>query len=226
MVSRPCKAVIFDLDGTLVDTLGDIAASMNAALAGRGYPTHARDEYRGLVGWGLRALAASALPPEARDEATVEACYAAALAAYLEKPTVHTRPYPGVRELLAALASRGIPCAVLSNKADAVVRVVVDSVLSAHAFCAVRGERPGIPHKPDPTSALDVASCLGADPREVLYLGDSGVDMKTARAAGFFAVGASWGFRDREELVRDGAEVVIDHPLELLRLLDAGRGID
>ena len=215
--------MIFDLDGTLVDTLDDIAASMNAALAARGYATRTSEEYRSLVGWGLRALAASVLPPEARDDATVDGCYADALAAYLERPAAHTRAYPGIPETLAAIAARGIPCAVLSNKADAVVRLVVDSVLDAGAFRAVRGERPGIPRKPDPTAALEVASRLGAEPQEVLYLGDSGVDMRTARAAGFFAVGASWGFRDREELVRDGAEVVIDHPIELIALLDGTR---
>lgn len=213
------KALIFDLDGTLVDTIGDVAASMNAALSARGYPTLEVSEYRKLVGWGLRALARATLPVTARDEATVEACYADALAAYIKKPAVLSVPYPGINELLAKLAERGLPCAVLSNKADPLVKAVVEAVLPGHAFRVLRGERPGVPHKPDPTSALEMAAALGAAPSEIVYLGDSGVDMKTAKSAGFFAVGAAWGFRDREELQRDGADAIIEHPLDLLTFL-------
>lgn len=213
------RALIFDLDGTLVDTIGDIAASMNISLAAHGFPTLESEAYRGIVGWGMKALARSALPPYARDEATVELCYAEALAAYLKNPTALSVPYPGIREMLAELARRDLPCAVLSNKADPVVRLVVETLLPDSGFRLLHGERPGVPHKPDPTSALGLAAALGARPSEVLYLGDSGVDMKTAKAAGFFAVGAAWGFRDRAELLRDGADVIIDRPLDLIALL-------
>jgi phosphoglycolate phosphatase len=213
------SALIFDLDGTLVDTIGDIAASMNSSLTAHGFPTLAPEAYRSMVGWGMRALARSALPSYAQDEATVERCYTDALAAYMKNPTALSVPYPGVRELLAELAQRGLPCAVLSNKADPVVRLVVETLLPDSGFRLLQGERPGVPHKPDPTSALGLAAALGVRPGKVLYLGDSGVDMKTAKAAGFFAVGAAWGFRDRSELLEDGADVIIESPLDLISLL-------
>jgi phosphoglycolate phosphatase len=213
------KALIFDLDGTLVDTIGDIAASMNSALAAHGYPVLETGAYRALVGWGMRSLARAALPPYARDDATVEECYSAALAAYMAKPAVHSIPYPGISELLAELTRRGLPSAVLSNKADPIVRLVVDTLFPDHGFSILRGSRPEEPLKPDPTTALALAATLGAAPYEVLYLGDSGIDMKTAKAAGFYAVGAAWGFRDRTELIADGADAVIDSPLDLLPLV-------
>jgi len=149
---------------------------------------------------GMRSLARAALPPHARDEATVDACYALALTAYMKAPAALSVPYPGIRELLVELRRRGVSRAVLSNKSDPVVRLVVDALLPGHGFSVLRGARPNEPLKPDPSIALEIASALGAEPRTVLYLGDSGIDMKTAKAAGFFAVGAAWASETGQSL--------------------------
>lgn len=213
------KAVIFDLDGTLVDTISDIAASMNAALASLGYPVHPDADYRAMVGRGLAVLARRALPPEARSEEIVEECRKRAFEAYLGAPADKSAPYPGIEQTLDALREKGIPCAVLTNKPDAVAALVVSKVLPGASFRAVVGAREGVPHKPDPTAALSLAASLGAFPRSVLLLGDSDVDVRTAQAAGFSSAGAAWGFRGRDELIMAGADLVLDKPTDLLAFI-------
>ena len=214
--------VIFDLDGTLVDTLEDIGDAMNRVLTAEGAPPHSYPEYRYLVGRGIWSLVAESLPAESRDEETVGRCFARMIADYGEHCLVKTRPYDGVAELLNALRERGVKLAVFSNKSHDLTLRVVEALLDAADFEAVTGARPGVPLKPDPKVALDIAAGMGLDPVRVAYLGDSLVDMQTATAAGMIAVGASWGFRTTAELIESGARVVIDHPLELLELHDRG----
>ncbi|MFA6506557.1 MAG: HAD family hydrolase [Treponemataceae bacterium] len=215
------KAIIFDLDGTLVDTIEDIAAAVNSALVSFGFPTHASGDYYRLVGNGMRNLVRNAAPVDFSDEAVLDACVAQAVREYAEKPAVFSKAYPGVPELLNELRARKMPAAILSNKPDGLTLLVVKAVLGNHSFSAVQGEKTGVPRKPDPTSALAIAALLGAKPREVLYLGDSDVDMHTARNAGFFAAGAAWGFRGSEELEAAGAQAMIESPIDLLKLLDS-----
>lgn len=211
------QAVVFDLDGTLLDSLEDIARAMNDALAGLGRPTHPVDAYRAFVGRGVEVLAARALREGHADLAprAVEAFRRA----YAERLVERTRPYPGVPALLDALAARGVPAAVLTNKPEPAARVLVERLLGAWPWAAVIGDRPGLPHKPDPTGAQAAARALGVAPADALLVGDSDVDVHTARAAGMVAVGAAWGFRGREELEAAGAEVVVERPEDVLALV-------
>ena len=214
--------VIFDLDGTLVDTLEDIGDAMNRVLAAEGAPPHSYLEYRYLVGRGIWNLVSESLPPGSRDEETVARCFERMIADYGDHCLDKTRPYPGVAELVSALGAQGVRLAVFSNKSHELTLRVVEALLDAGAFAAVAGAQAGVPLKPDPRVALDMAAGMGLDPARVAYLGDSLVDMQTATAAGMIAVGASWGFRTTAELVESGARVVIDHPRELLELRDHG----
>ena len=209
-------AVIFDLDGTLVDTLEDLAAAMNRTLRGRGFPVHPAGAYKLMVGDGFRSFAYRALPESERDEATVDSVRAEAAYYYAGHCVDLSRPYAGVPELLAALAAKALPMAVLSNKPDDLVQRVVEGLFSPGTFAIIRGETEGFPRKPDPASALDIAARLGARPGEALYLGDSNVDMATARAAGMVALGAAWGFRGEDELRAAGADAVLAAPIDLL----------
>jgi phosphoglycolate phosphatase len=210
--------VIFDLDGTLVDTLEDIGDAMNRVLAAEDVLPHSYQEYRYLVGRGLWNLAQESLPPALRDEETVARCYEGMMADYGEHSLVKTHLYDGVPALVRGLRDAGLPLAVFSNKSDALTRRVVEALLDLRDFTAVVGARAGVPLKPDPCVALELATHLQLAPERIAYLGDSLVDMQTATAAGMVAVGASWGFRTTEELVKSGARVVIDHPRELLEL--------
>jgi len=212
------KAIIFDLDGTLVDTIGDISFALNETLARHGFPLRQREELYRMVGNGMRNLARLAAPPETED-AVIDACAAEAAGIYAEDPAQYSKPYPGVVKMLKTLWASGIPTAIISNKPDRLTQLCVDGVLPGHAFRVVQGERAGVPRKPDPTTSLAIAATLGVLPSEVLYLGDSDVDMKTALAAGFHAVGAAWGFRGRAELEAAGAHDIIEKPLDLLGLL-------
>jgi len=211
--------IIFDLDGTLVDSLEDLADSMNVVLESRGYPTHPPAPYRRYVGDGIVNLVRRALPPEASDEDLVAECAELMREEYTRRETNKTRPYPGVPELLEALRSRGMRTAVLSNKPDDATGSIVAAVLLDHTFERVLGARPGVPLKPDPSSALELAADLGAHPEETIYVGDTDTDMQTGRRAGLFTVGVTWGFRDAQELLDSGADHIIDEPLELLELL-------
>ena len=209
-------AVLFDLDGTLLDTIGDLADSMNAALAALGHPTHPEEAYLRFVGDGVAELARRALPPARRDETSVRACIAAMKAEYAQRWDVRTHPYEGVPELLDALGARGIPVADLRNKMEDVTRVAVDHWFGLDRFAEVRGAREGVPRKPDPEAALAIAARLGVAPERVLYLGDTDTDMRTAVAAGMVPFGVLWGFRDEAELRENGARHLLRRPGELL----------
>jgi|ERR1035437_1503832 phosphoglycolate phosphatase len=216
----PFRATIFDLDGTLLDTLDDIANTANSVLAGRGFPTHPNADYRTFIGEGVVKLMLRALPNTHQDEATVQACVGDYVQEYERTWNALTRPYPGVPEMLDALVVRGLKLAVLSNKPDRFTQRCVDELLAKWAFDVVLGASDQFPRKPDPASAIETAKRLGVPPAECLYVGDSGVDMRTARAAHMCAVGALWGFRGREELLNDGAQFLIKKPSAALDLLN------
>ncbi len=209
-------AVIFDLDGTLADTLEDLARAVNGALGRHGYPVHPLDSYRKMVGDGFRILVTRALPEAERDHGRIEEIRAEAAADYEENCLVSTRAYGGVKELLSALEEAGVPMAILSNKPHGLCQRVVGGLFPGSNFVVVRGEAPGFPRKPDPASALDIAATMAIPPERLAYLGDSDIDMNTARAAGMAAIGAGWGFRGPAELLAAGASRVLCSPLELL----------
>ncbi|MDR1985499.1 MAG: HAD family hydrolase [Treponema sp.] len=214
------KAIIFDLDGTLVDTIADIAASMNRALELHGFPRVALQEYTSKVGWGIRRLALLALPPAVREGADGESIAGAvardATRFYTEQPLVYSTPYPGILELVAELKRRGFKTAVLTNKPDPVARLVIDALFPPGSFNRIQGDRIGQPRKPDPRSTRETLQALETSPEETLLVGDSEIDMEAAHAVGCYALGVSWGFRPRPVLERSGAARIIDRPAELL----------
>ncbi len=213
------KAVIFDLDGTLLDTIDDLADSMNFVLDRFQYPTHAVEKYKYFVGDGMLTLVKRALPQEVCTEETAVQCLEAMREEYAQRWADKSKPYKGIPELLDALQAKGIKINILSNKPHEFTQEVVKKLLPDWNFEIIFGERKGIPKKPDPAGALEICSLLGLKPEQVLYLGDTNTDMITANAAGMHAVGVTWGFRPAEELLEHGAKVLIDAPEELLSLL-------
>ena len=213
------KAVLFDLDGTLLDTLEDIARSMNAVLTNAGFPAHPVEAYRGFVGEGIANLVRRALPERCADERTVQKHVSAMIDEYGRRWAEHTRPYPEIPELLHALTARKFKMAVLSNKMDSFTRDMVKNLLADWQFEEVLGAQPSIPRKPDPAGALLISRQCGVLPEEFLYLGDSNTDMQTAVNAGMYPVGALWGFQSADQLLAAGAQKLIAKPLELLTLL-------
>ena len=210
-------AVLFDLDGTLLNTLHDVADSVNKGLANLGFPQHTEEEFKTLIGEGRDVLVRRALPSDHRDDATALKLLNLVNAYYSIHWADNTRPYPGVSELLDTLTMKGIKIAVLSNKADDLTNLCVTKLLSHWQFSLVAGSRPSVPNKPDPAAALQIAKLLNINPAQFLYLGDSDIDMNTANAAGMYAVGALWGFRSEKELLTAGAKAVIKHPAKLLK---------
>ena len=213
------RAVLFDLDGTLLDTLEDIADSANRVLASRGFPTRPLAVHKAAVGDGARKLMERVLPEVNRNPETIQDCFTAFRKDYGDHWNVKTRPYPGVTSMLDALEARGLKLAVLSNKPAEFTHKCVQGILSKWIFDPVIGAEEGRPNKPDPSGAFEVVRKLNISAQEFVYLGDSGVDMKTANAAGMFAVGALWGFRSREELEQNGARVLLERPQDLISLL-------
>jgi phosphoglycolate phosphatase len=213
-------AILFDLDGTLLDTLEDIAASMNAALVRGGFPPHPVQRYRQFVGGGVADLSMRVLPAGSGEEE------ARRVAGYMSEEyslrwADRTRPYPGVRALLDALRDAGVRRAVLSNKPDGFTVMLCKRFFLSDDFEIVRGSREGVPKKPDPAAALDIARGMGIDPARFIYLGDSGSDMKTALAAGMHPVGALWGFRGADEIAAAGAKLMLERPEEAVGLVRA-----
>ncbi len=210
-------AVIFDLDGTLVNSLADLAGATNYVLAGAGYPVHPVEAYRYFAGNGLGMLLRRALPT---GQPASEEAYAELLERVRQRYDAHwhdqTVPYPGMTGLLEELMRRGLPSMVLSNKPDPWVAPCVEHFFPGARFEVVRGALPGVPHKPDPQAALELAARVGIAPERVAFVGDSGVDMSTAVNAGMQGFGATWGFREREELLTAGARALLEQPADLL----------
>lgn len=214
-----CKAVLFDFDGTLLDSLEDLGAAANRVLASRGYPTHSIDAYRWFIGDGSAVLMERALPADQRSPDTISECLQILLADYEQNWHHATRIYDGIPQLLATLQDRQIAMAVVTNKPHPFTEMMIDHYFRDIPFGSVRGQQEGVPKKPDPHMARRAANDIGVPPNHCLFLGDSGVDMLTARAADMLAVGAGWGFRPHQELWEAGAAYVIDHPMELLDLI-------
>jgi phosphoglycolate phosphatase len=214
------RALLFDLDGTLLDTLQDIADSVNSALAYFGFPQHELDAYRYFVGDGGEMLAIRALPEDRRDQMTVGKVVARIDEAYSLRWANNTRPFQGIPELLDALTNIGIRMAILSNKGQSFAELTVSTLLPNWHFDLVVGAQPSIPRKPDPTTALQIAKQMSLIPTEFLYIGDSAVDMKTAVAANMYPIGALWGYRTADELLTGGARALVEKPTHVLSLLN------
>ena len=213
------KAVLFDLDGTLLDTIADLTDSMNIALNHLGFPGHDEESCKVFVGDGVEMFALRALPENKRDQATVAECVTLMRQEYTKRWASRTRPYDGIPQLLDELTSRNLQMAILSNKPHNSTKEMVATLLSKWRFNPVVGAQSYVPKKPDPTLARQISEELRIPPEQFLYLGDTGTDMKTAQASGMFAVGALWGFRPAEELKASGAQVLVEHPREFLELL-------
>ena len=213
----PIAAAIFDLDGTLIDSLADIGTSMNRALATHGLPTHPIDAYRRFVGEGVEVLTRKATGDHPTLQAAVLATYRGL---YAENLFGHTQPYAGIAEALTALKTRPVTLGVLSNKPHVSTQRLVAALFADVPFVAVNGQKADVPRKPDPTAALQMAAEFGVNPGDCAFIGDSAIDMGTAKAAGMFAIGVTWGFKSRDELHAFGADAVIDDPSELLTVLE------
>ena len=209
--------VIFDLDGTLLDTLQDLAAAVDHALEGRGFPLHTLQEYRSMVGHGVRNLVKNALPAEVRqDEALVDGCLADFTAYYTAHIDDRTRPYPGMAGLVEKLAGRGVRLAVASNKFQEGAEKLVAEFFPGIRFAAVLGNRPGCPLKPDPEIVNSVLRVTGSEKGAAVLVGDSPTDMKTAAAGGIAAIAVTWGYR---EMPPSASYALCSTPQELLSLL-------
>jgi len=214
------RAVIFDLDGTLLDTLEDLADSGNAVLKAHGFKPHDVEAYRTFIGDGMSKLVERIFPPDTvADPDVLEQRLLEYKAAYQDRWCNKTRVYDGIPELLAKLSELGVKTAVLSNKAHAFCLKCVDEYFGDRSWDAILGQREGVAQKPDAAGANDALEEMGVKSGEALFVGDSSVDMKTAVNAGIKAVGVSWGFRDREELIASGASIVIDAPMDLVGVL-------
>jgi phosphoglycolate phosphatase len=217
--SGPFRAVLFDLDGTLLDTLQDIAITMNTVLAGEGLPTHSMDEFRIMVGSGMRDLVTKALPEETRQAAAIEYHLGKMQERYADQWNEHSRPYDGIDRLLDAIDRLGLKKAILSNKPDHFTKICAEELLSRWHFDVVMGHHDGIVHKPDPSGALLVSQLLGVQPYSILYVGDSGIDMLTATASGMYPLGVLWGYRPASELTASGAVQIASSPDDIIDLL-------
>lgn len=210
------RLVIFDLDGTLLNTVADIAAATNHALAAYGYPTHPVDKIRCFVGNGINKLFERALPEGHKDEAEVLRIRAAFIPYYNEHGAERTFPYPGIPELLAQLQAQGIKLAVASNKYQEATAQLVAHFFPDIRFEAVLGQRREVPSKPNPRIVEEICALSGTERPDVLYVGDSGVDMETAANACVEVVGVTWGCRPRTELEKYEPDWLVDRAEEIL----------
>ena len=210
------KAAIFDLDGTLINSLEDLADSANAMLESYGFPTHPVEPYKYFVGNGSRKLIERCLPKEkANDPTFVDEALERYKNIYAKHTQDKTHVYDGILEMLNELKKRNIPMGICTNKHQSAAEDIVNAMFPAGMFQSIMGDQPGLPRKPDPKKVLMIAQKFGVQPKEVAYFGDTSVDMDTARNAGFLPVGVLWGFRPKEELIEHGAKVLLETPMEL-----------
>ena len=210
------KLAIFDLDGTLLDTVADLSEATNYALRTLGYPEHGKEEYRFLVGRGIYNLFRGALPKEEASEENVQKMASLFVPYYDSHMCDHTRPYEGIPEMLHRLTSQGVKAAVASNKYQAGSELLMRTFFPEVPFIAVYGQRDGFPIKPDPAIVKGIMDRIpGIAPEEVAYIGDSDVDMQTGKNAGIVTIGVSWGFRSVEELRACSPWKIVHSPKEL-----------
>lgn len=212
------KAFIFDLDGTLIDSLADIAESINRMLDARGYPRCEQGVFKQMVGDGMEKLVERALPQAVRSEELIRICVEEYRANYDMLWNAQTRPYPGVVAMLAELKGRGMRLGVISNKAHRFTVPMTEHFFGKACFDHILGQRAEVPRKPAPDGAHEMAAFLGMKTDELAYVGDSGIDMAFAKGSGMKAVGVRWGFRGEEELREHGADVIISSPADLFDL--------
>lgn len=212
------KAVLFDLDGTLADSLIDLADGVNRAIASKGFPTHEVEAFKYFVGDGIPKMIERALPEDNRDAATINEIKDIFLPYYAIHYADNTYAYEGMPELVNTLKSQGFIVAVVTNKEQHMANEVVKS-LYGDVFDLIFGKRDGIPAKPDPTAALMAMEELGVTPEECVFIGDSGMDVATAVNSGAVPVGEIWGFRKEDELLANGAKYIISKPDELLDII-------
>jgi len=213
------KVIIFDLDGTLLDTLEDISVSANFALTSLGFETEPKDAYRYHVGEGIFKLFGNIFARNPQTEEVIAKAVSLFEEHYAKQFNQNTKLYDGVSKMLTFLQNRGFKMAILSNKPDSFTKMCALKYLRTWQFDVVLGARQEVPRKPDPTAALEIAQLLHVKPETCFYLGDTMVDMKTARRAGMIALGALWGFRDAEELQKYGAHYLLNSPSEVIKLL-------
>ncbi len=208
-------SIIFDLDGTLLDTLHDIAETANAVLIHHGFPVHSQHDYKSFVGDGLNVLIRRITPLGTKED-IINKCCQTFFQLYANTWMNTCRPYDGIEDMLAALKKQRVRLAVLSNKPHAFTRLFVERYFSREIFACVYGQRDGYPKKPDPTVALEIAKSLGVRPEEMFFVGDTPIDIKTGKASGMTTVGVSWGFRSTNELAEEKPDLILNSPMELL----------
>ncbi len=216
---RELKAFIFDLDGTLLDTIEDIKDSMNLVLEKRGFPVHNTEFYKEAVGEGTEKLVIDSLPEDKRDEKTVKECLYELKENYSKMWANKTSPYEGIPEILNTLINKGIIVSILSNKDDKFTKAMVKYFFPDYNFAFVFGSRDGLPKKPSPEVPLYIAEKTGILPENYAFVGDSSFDIKTGKNANMFSIGVSWGFKPIETLVESGAELIVETPDQILALL-------
>ncbi|MDR3611651.1 MAG: HAD family hydrolase [Ignavibacteriaceae bacterium] len=212
------NAIIFDLDGTLLNTLGDISDSVNRILSREGFPNHNEEKIRSFIGHGTKSLILNSLPPDKRDNYSVQNYLDAFLIDYSQNYYKKTFPYNGITEMLDELTKKGIVMAVFTNKPDSLAKDCINKLLPEWKFEVILGSNDSFPLKPDPAGALYISEKLNIQPAEFLFLGDSVVDIKTGLSAGMFPVGALWGFQP-DELIEYGAQSLIKDPMEIIKYL-------
>lgn len=213
------KLAIFDLDGTLLNTIEDLGYAANHALQAHGYPTHSIASYPFFVGNGVRRLIERVLPEDARTEATIDRLLVTFKEYYNDHNTDYTKPYEGIPELLSLLSSRGVAIAVASNKYQAATEKLISHFFPTLSFIAVEGQKEGVPVKPDPSIVFEILAKAKTPKADTIYIGDSGVDMETARRACVDSVGVTWGFRPEKELVENHADTIVNSPDDIEKLV-------
>lgn len=216
------KLYIFDLDGTLVNSLTDLADSVNAVLEKHGYAVHETDEYRFFVGNGALKLIERAMPEDKRTKENIELLHGEFSQEYAKRALDNTAPYEGIKELITQLKKRGCLLAVASNKPEVFSKLIVERIFGEGVFDVIRGKRDGVPIKPDPAILFGIMQELGVNKEDCVHSGDSAVDVMTAVNAGIDVIGCTWGLRPREELVSAGAKIFADEPMDIFRAFDLG----
>ena len=212
------KGIIFDLDGTLVDSLEDLADAMNQVLESKNFPTHSYEKYQFFIGNGIRVLVSNALPESHKDKALIDECYDSMIAIYSKACAIKTKPYNGISDLINHLKSLNIKLGVFSNKSDELTKEVVSTIFP-DCFEMVVGLTTEELKKPNPTKAIEISTIMGVPIEEMLFVGDSDIDMITATNANILGVGVLWGYRSEEDLLASGAKYILKHPSDLIAIL-------